>query len=625
MEQLLHLFPQIEATKNELEKQNRFLHKVTLTGKINALDVAATLFEFTDKMVLLFDDLKKDLIAALVEKNIDTIVQELEFKAQTSIDILIRNLFERTADVGFLATDSAILDFLRGDSVTEAEIQKRLAAYVANYSVYNEVVIFDTQGRVRAHLNPDNTITDSKDPLLQEAMASDGYVAAFCKSDIFPAQKKSLLYAQKIIADGEIVGVLVLCFKFEDELAMIFSSLATEQERLYLCNKEEVIYGSDTRTEHCSYSDEPYRVTKKREVLVSRKTKGYQGYMGMPEWYSVALSRVKESQTQALDPNLQIDILDKNLHEIIDRANELVEDISDVIINGELIASKRRVYLLGPILENMRDISRALLVSIEESVKNLESTALLALTNNAKKSAHLAIDIMDRNLYERANDCRWWALTPLFIEELSKGEACNKALLNETLLSINELYTVYSNIIIFDTTQTIIAASHDQRVIGEKLEQEFIEKALYNRNPKNYFVSNFEQTPLYDEQPTYIYAATILGSHGALGGIAVVFDAQKEFLAMLQESFIEDQKGFMLFVDKERRVIASSSDAIAPLEKLELESKYFEHNRAHAQHDFIEFRGKNYMVAVAASHGYREYKREDNYKNEIFGVTFLEI
>ncbi|MDQ7068951.1 MAG: hypothetical protein Q9M40_13855 [Sulfurimonas sp.] len=31
----------------------------------------------------------------------------------------------------------------------------------------------------------------------------------------------------------------------------------------------------------------------------------------------------------------------------------------------------------------------------------------------------LAIDIMDRNLYERANDSRWWALTPLFIEELS--------------------------------------------------------------------------------------------------------------------------------------------------------------------------------------------------------------
>jgi hypothetical protein len=27
--------------------------------------------------------------------------------------------------------------------------------------------------------------------------------------------------------------------------------------------------------------------------------------------------------------------------------------------------------------------------------------------------ASLAINIMDRNLYERANDCRWWALDPV--------------------------------------------------------------------------------------------------------------------------------------------------------------------------------------------------------------------
>ncbi len=28
--------------------------------------------------------------------------------------------------------------------------------------------------------------------------------------------------------------------------------------------------------------------------------------------------------------------------------------------------------------------------------------------------AELIVDIMDRNLYERANDCRWWALTTDF-------------------------------------------------------------------------------------------------------------------------------------------------------------------------------------------------------------------
>ncbi len=44
---------------------------------------------------------------------------ELGTRAQISIDILIRNLFERTADVGFLAEDGAIIDSLAAAENTE--------------------------------------------------------------------------------------------------------------------------------------------------------------------------------------------------------------------------------------------------------------------------------------------------------------------------------------------------------------------------------------------------------------------------------------------------------------------------------------------------------------------------
>ncbi len=36
----------------------------------------------------------------------------MNFKSQVAIDILIRNLFERRADIGFLATDDDIRLFL---------------------------------------------------------------------------------------------------------------------------------------------------------------------------------------------------------------------------------------------------------------------------------------------------------------------------------------------------------------------------------------------------------------------------------------------------------------------------------------------------------------------------------
>jgi hypothetical protein len=66
--------------------------------------------------------------------------------------------------------------------------------------------------------------------------------------------------------------------------------------------------------------------------------------------------------------------------------------------------------------------------------------------------AGLAIDIMDRNLYERANDCRWWALSTAVRNALASTLplADAAARLTPILRTINGLYTVYSNLILFD-------------------------------------------------------------------------------------------------------------------------------------------------------------------------------
>ena len=49
-----------------------------------------------------------ELHGALIETRERETAVELGTRAQIAIDILIRNLFERTADVGFLAEDGAI-------------------------------------------------------------------------------------------------------------------------------------------------------------------------------------------------------------------------------------------------------------------------------------------------------------------------------------------------------------------------------------------------------------------------------------------------------------------------------------------------------------------------------------
>ena len=88
----------------------------------------------------------------------------------------------------------------------------------------------------------------------------------------------------------------------------------------------------------------------------------------------------------------------------------------------------------------------------EGAIADLHTTVVTSLLHDNEFHAGLAIDIMDRNLYERANDCRWWALTTAFSEPLSRGQLTDqdRSAVGAILRTINGLYTVYSNLILFD-------------------------------------------------------------------------------------------------------------------------------------------------------------------------------
>ena len=629
MQTLLELFPFIHDTMLELEKQNKFMNKVTLTGKINALHVAANLFEFTDKTAVVFDELKVELIEALLRENINKITNELSFKAKTAIDILVRNLFERTADVGFFSTDTLIIEFLTTDNIAQNSMTHYLQEYASKYSVYNEIVIFDTLGNVKAHLNEENLITKSKDSIIKDALLSDDYIERYTHTDIFKKQEQTLIYAQKITHQNKDIGVLCLCFKFDDELESIFNNLSHNNESMNISNKTEVLISNENKL-YTPYNPDIYSIVKKKFIAVTKKASPYQGYSGVDGWYATAMLHtknivtVKRNEVDGEKRREKSTFLSEELQQIIEKANDIIEDIADVIINGELIASKQKVYLLTPILDNLRTISSALLISIKESLENLEYVVKEALIHDTKMASHLAIDIMDRNLYERANDSRWWALTPLFQEELASVTP-NQVLLDEKLLYINELYTVYTNLFLFDENARIVASSKEPSIVGKQARGKYIESTLKNSNSQNYFVSEFENSSLYNDRPTYIYSASIVQNGKIVGGIGVVFDSEPEFKAILDDSFPVSKNGFMLFIDKNKKVIASNNPKIKNLSILKIDDKFVNEKSEHAVYDFISYEGEKYIVASTLSQGYREYKTEDNYVNNIYCLSYIKI
>lgn len=621
---ILSLFPFIEQSVKLFDDQNRHLKKIILTGKICALEKAANLFTFTEKTIETFSELKEELIPLLIRENLKKYTEELRSKGQISIDILVRNLFERTADVGFLATDTDIIAFLNGEVLSE-NLQKRMTEYSLKYTVYDNIMLIDIEGNILFSLCKKN-LQSSHDPILSKALHADGYVEQYATSDLGYPHQKSLLFAQKIVENRRIIGILVLSFRFEDEINRIFKSLLNPGEHIFFTDGKEIIASS---------SSEPLFMFKKLHtsetdyllhgdlLLTPSVTKGYEGYFGN-RWTSVSYLNIRKSTLNApkKDPINHRCTLDDSIKSIIAKADDVIEDLSDVIINGELIASKKRAYVLTPVLDNLRTISSAILETIKNTVDNLENTIMDGLIYEAEASSKLAVEIMDRNLYERANDCRWWALTPIFIHELSSTQP-NRERLREVLSYINGLYTVYTNLFIYNTYGTIIAASNDLSFIDKKIFSDTISKTLSNNNSQNYFVTPFEKTPYYHDEATYIYNATIRSSSKVLGGIAIVFDSTPQFKAILNDSFPHGKSGFSCIVDRRGTIITTTHPTLKPTEILELNDEIKRFSVSEPIHRFLTYDGVDYLVGIALSRGYREYKIDDNYKNDLLALTFI--
>lgn len=628
MQQLLPLFPFILKSKNDFEHQNKLLNKVTLTGKINSDSRTTNLFEFADNTSKNFSELKDNLINILLKENLNTLTNELQSKASVTIDILIRNLFERTADVGFLATDTLLIEFLKYNTISKDEIKNHLQAYVSKYSVYNEVVIFDIDGNVKANLNDTNIIDTTTDSIIKETLNSSSYVERYAYTDIFKSQTKTLTFTQKIVdKNNRHLGILCLCFKFEDEMERIINNIQSDNEIILLLHNNKIVLSTDTKqyplNQHFKDIKSSYSVIHS-SIAVSAKTSGYQEYYGL-NWLTVVLKNTKQMRVENKQKSIQTTFINENIMEIIEQADNIVDDLSDIIINGELIAAKRQMYLLNPILDNLRVISTNLLSTIKNAGENLESLSKESLKFNLISSSKLAIDIMDRNLYERANDSRWWALTPLFIKELSSNRPDMKKL-NARLSYINTLYTVYTNILIYNKSGQIIASSKDVNIVGEYIKNSAVSSTLNNKDTQKYFVSKFENTELYNNEATYIYHASIHNHKETLGGIALVFDSTVEFKAILNDSFTHNVKGFSLFIDENSMILSSTNDSYKvntafPLEKSTLENIL----KNDIFYDLVTINEKSYIIASALSKGYREYKIDDNYKNSVISLTLITL
>ena len=625
-----------------------------------------------------FRELAETLLNQLGREALRTCLQDMSAKAQVAINILVRNLFERTADIGFLSSDDDVRAFLR-DPATRSDklpaLRRRFGEYVSKYSVYSDIVVLDPQGHVLARYDDSVDVAISADPSIRAAIETTApYIEHFGRSDLIPGSQRSLIYSYRVTEpSGSLLGVLCLCFRLENEAELIFSSLVDHDDWSVVSILDEsgaVIASSDpfhfpAGVKLKPVLDAEYRIVRfgpVEYIAVTRPAQPYQGYGG-PGWYGhvmVPLAHAFAADSAELLAGVAPAMIERIIHAsqlfnddmraIPAKAEHIQRELNRSVWNGNLrqkdaahsgtaaSAQTSTAAFAKTLLNEISNTGDKTKNLFQSSIANLNKAVVSALLHDNLFHAALATDIMDRNLYERANDCRWWALTATFAELLSAPSPsdAHRQAIRSILQTINGLYTVYSNLIVFDRAGRIVAVSAEnaRELEGTVLEEEWVSRILALRGDQAYAVSAFAPTHLYQDRSTYIYGAAIVDPQrrGTVGGVAIVFDSEPQFAAMLVDALPRDAAGgvkcgaFGLMVEPDGRIVSCSDDHMKAGDTIAIDSEFLRLAPAGRHYGLTAIGDRYYAVGAQATSGYREYKGpHDTYRNSVIALILTPL
>jgi chemotaxis signal transduction protein len=596
-----------------------------------------------------FQALACDLVASLGAETIKKTTLELKADAQVAVDIMVRNLFERTADIGFLCADDDIRQYLkdlpglgeadedRADSGLAArrrQLHLRFEEYVRKYSVYHNIILLQPDGRVALQLDRNNPVVHSSDPLIAETLATTaGYVETFRKTDLMPNEACSLVYSYRVCDGAQTLGVLCLCFRFDNEVESIFANLRDEHDWTVLALLDasgRVIGSSDPWqlpvgvpiTLVFDEGGQVVRFAGREYLAITRRTQGYQGYSG-PGWYGHAMVPLQHAfeETDTSAGGLEAirgstTIFAETLQEIPRRAETIQRELNRAVWNGNVRLGTRPgegSAFSKVLLREIGNTGRKTKEEFERSIDNLHATVVSAILHDSRFFASLAVDILDRNLYERANDCRWWALNGTLVECLT-GAQGGVERATGVLKQINSLYSVYHNLVLFDADRRVIAVSNPEYLsaIGSQIEEPWARETIGLADTQCYSESAFEPSRFYGDRHTLVYGAALRNARGrAIGGVGIVFDTAPQLQAMLQDALPRTDSGAALdgciglFVDRDGLVISATA-RYAPGDRIELDPALISCGREGAA-KLVAFEGRWYAIGLRGTSGYREY------------------
>lgn len=262
-----------------------------------------------------------DMATHLVEQMEGTRLQDISL---TLVQLIVRNLYERTADVRWWATDPSVWHCLTDGTPESREFADlRLSQINQFYSVYTNLILTDLNGQVIASANPNvrsaiNGQSVGSEPWYTMAAATHSGTE-YVVSDVYvcPVHKKRVLvYATGVrengAANGRLLGTLGVYFDWEHQGTTIVNDeapLSPEDKartRIMLLDAQFRIMADSLgpQTTGQTFALSTKGQTKGsyyagNTLVAFAKTLGYQEYDGLG-WYAAMVQHLPdETETRA--------------------------------------------------------------------------------------------------------------------------------------------------------------------------------------------------------------------------------------------------------------------------------------------------------------------------------------
>jgi hypothetical protein len=236
------------------------------------------------------------------------------------------------------------------------------------------------------------------------------------------------------------------------------------------------------------------------------------------------------------DLNLLVDLSRRMLANVTDTA----ERITQINRETRILSMNARVEAaragaagagFGLVAEELTRLSGAIGLAfsrmLDQSKRlNAELDAVIADLSTRVRDARLCdlalanIDLIDRNLYERSCDVRWWATDAALCNCLSHPSRASRELAIRRLSQVLDTYTVYFDVLLVDLQGRIVANGRPGRhqtegaLVGDA---EWFQTALATRDGAHFGFQSVHPSKLVNGQRVVIYSC-VIREGGAMHG-----------------------------------------------------------------------------------------------------------